>query len=94
MKIHKVLKIDVDEKIDVNGDEMTIYETARWLSLIRGIETIDKKAQQLKICLDKEKNWVKPLALQRFIDEDTAANIAEVKTLWDKEKAKNKCTTG
>ena len=85
MNIHKVLKIDVDEKIDLKDEQMTIYTAARWLALIRGIEMINDKARQLKINLDRDKTWVKPLALQRFITDDTPACIAEVKTLWDED---------
>ena len=34
------------------------------------IATINTKAAQLKIDLDKDKTWVKPLALQKYVDED------------------------
>ncbi len=86
MKIGKTLEIDTTQVLDINGQDMTLYEVSRWMSLIRGIETIDKTAQRLKINLDKDKTWVKPLALQRYIEEDTPASITEVKVLIDKEE--------
>ena len=73
MNVDSVLNIDTSEPvtISINGEErdMTLYAAARWMSLIRGIETIDQKARQLKINLDNDKSWVKPLAFQKYIDE-------------------------
>jgi len=83
--IDEVLHIDTSEPITINhkdGEEtMTLYTAARWLALITGIEVINTKADQLKIDLDKDRNWVKPLALQKFIEEQTPSCIAQVKTL-------------
>lgn len=86
MKIGKQLEIDVTEELDIHGTPMSLYQSARWLALIRGIEVIDKKAQQLNIDLDNSKNWVKPLALQKYIDEETPACVTEIRTLLDNEK--------
>jgi hypothetical protein len=85
MKLDKILNIDTSElhRIDI-GDEakdITLYEMSRWVALIRGIEVIDKKAHQLKINLDNDKSWVKPLALQKYIDEETPGTIADIKNL-------------
>jgi len=95
MKLSEVLNIDVSEvhpvKIGPETKEMTLYTMARWAALIRGIEVIDKKAAQLKINLENDKSWVKPLALQKYIDEETPSVVAEIKCLWDKEK--EKCDT-
>ena len=83
--IDKVLHIDTTEPVHVPvGDKtetMSLYQAARWLALMNGLEAINKKAAQLKIDLDKDKTWVKPLALQKFIEEDTPSCIAQVKTL-------------
>ena len=89
MKLDLALNIDLDEKVNICNDEMTIYEAARWLSLIKGIEVIDKKARQLKIDLEKNNGWVKPLALQKYIEDQTACSVTELKVLLDNEK----CTT-
>tara|TARA_Y100000310_G_C20221344_1_gene595904 strand:- start:77 stop:355 length:279 start_codon:yes stop_codon:yes gene_type:complete len=92
MKIGTTLEIDTTEKLDIGQHQMTLYEVARWMSLIRGIETINKTANRLKIDLDKNKTWVKPLALQRYVEEDTPASVTEVKLLLEKEQ--EKCTIG
>ena len=95
MKLDDVLKIDTTEQltITIDGEEhiKTLYEVARWHALIKGLEFINTKAAQLKINLDKDVSWVKPLALQKFIDEDTPSCVAEVKVLLNKDK--EKCTT-
>ena len=84
MNIGKALKIDVTEQIEVDSEiNMSLYQFARWTSLMRGIDVIDEKAKQLKIDLDKDKSWVKPLALQKYIDENTPSCVAEIKTLMD-----------
>ena len=90
MNVDSVLNIDTSEpvSINLNGEEhnMTLYNAARWMSLIKGIETIDQKAKQLKINLDNDKSWVKPLALQKYIDEETPGMVAEIKVLKDSEE--------
>lgn len=87
MKIDTVLNINVAEEIDVqvNGQEesLTLYEVARWASLMKGLDYIDEKAAQLKIDLTKDKTWLKPLALQKYIDEETPSVIANIKNLKD-----------
>lgn len=47
----------------------TLVQLSRWIALIEGIEMIDIKAKELKIDLDKCPNMIKPLALQKYIDE-------------------------
>lgn len=88
--IDKVLHINTKEPVDItiNGEEerLTIYSAARWLALIEGLEIINTKAAQLKIDLDKDKTWVKPLALQKYIEEQTPSCIAQVKTLKTENK--------
>ena len=83
--IDEVLNIDTTESIDLkvgeNNEQITLYEAARWLALMNGIETINTHAAQLKIDLDKDKSWVKPLALQKYIEEQTPSCVAQVKTL-------------
>ena len=85
ISIDEVLNIDTSETIHINLDgkehDMSLYTASRWLALITGLEVINEKAAQLKIDLDKDKCWVKPLALQKFINEQTPSCIAQVKTL-------------
>tara|TARA_R110002051_G_C8435465_1_gene454151 strand:+ start:148 stop:429 length:282 start_codon:yes stop_codon:yes gene_type:complete len=85
-----ILNIDTNEKLTLPvGEEreiVTLYTFARWTALIRGLEAINKKAHQLKINLNTDKSWVKPLALQKYIDQETPSTVAEVKTLVDNEE--------
>ena len=87
MKLDDVLHIDTKEKqtIELNGEEqeITLYEMSRWAALMKGIDVIEQRAGQLKINLEKDKSWVKPLALQKYIDEETPSMVAEIKNLKD-----------
>ena len=88
--VDEVLNIDSSEMLDIEmkdtTEKMSIYNVARGLALIDGIRVINEKADQLKIDLEKEKSWVKPLALQKFVDEQTPSCIAQVKTLVVEDK--------
>ena len=55
MKIDKVLNIDIEEPVLINDEELTLYEAARWVSLIDGMRTIEKHARRLHIDLNKGK---------------------------------------
>ena len=85
MKLDDVLHIDTKEPdtIIVGGKEetLTLYEMSRWAALMLGIDYIDKRAKELKIDLDKDKSCLKPLALQKYIDESTPGMITEIKNL-------------
>lgn len=96
MKIDKVLNIDIEEPVLVNDEQLTLYEAARWASLIDGMRTIDKHARRLHIDITKGKNIIKPLALQKYIDEATPGMIAQIKNLKDHNSPNPKgyvCTT-
>tara|TARA_R110000751_G_scaffold306949_1_gene426850 strand:- start:861 stop:1139 length:279 start_codon:yes stop_codon:yes gene_type:complete len=85
MKLDDVLHINTKEldNITVNGEteQLTLYEMARWSSLMLGIDHIDQRARELKMDLDKDKSWLKPLALQKYIEESTPGMVAEIKNL-------------
>lgn len=52
-----------------SGDvEMTKDCLARWLCLMEGFHIMEKKAQDFGINLEK-KDWVKPLAFEKYIQE-------------------------
>lgn len=71
----KNITISIDE--DGNKDVMSYYELSRWYSLIEAIEYIDKKANQ--IGLDKsDSSWVKPIAIQKYIDERTPSMLYDM----------------
>ena len=87
MKLDDVLHIDttVTDKVTVNEKEelLTLYEMSRWASLMMGIDYIEKRAGELKIDLNDDKSWIKPLALQKYIDESTPGMVTEIKNLKD-----------
>ena len=79
MKIGKTLEVDTTQPVVLDDDTtMTVYEMSRWCLLIKGIEAIHKKGHQLGVDMDKNSNWVKPLALQKYIDAETPAMVTEV----------------
>lgn len=85
MKLDDVLHIDTKEpdQVVVNGKEetLTLYEMSRWASLMMGIDYIEKRATELKIDLNNDKSWIKPLALQKYIDESTPGMVTQIKNL-------------
>ena len=65
-------------KADSNGqDEMSFYELSRWMSLVEAVEVIDKKCQQMGVP-DKSNCWVKPIAIQKYVDERTDGMLFEL----------------
>lgn len=87
MKLDDVLHINTSEKHEIqtgtSTEDITLYEMARWTSLMRGIDYIEKRAGELKIDLNDDKSWIKPLALQKYIDESTPGVVTEIKNLHD-----------
>lgn len=78
--------IDVDKyknkqitvKVDSNGeDKMSYYELARWMSLVEAVEVIDKKSKQLNKH-ESDTAWVKPIAIQKYVDERTNGMLFEL----------------
>ncbi|MBC8416827.1 hypothetical protein H8E06_00675 [bacterium] len=57
---------------------MSVYEFSRWASLLEALEFITKKADQLNIDLKKDHKWVKPIALQKYIDERFNSVVIDV----------------
>ena len=77
MNIDK-LNSSKDIKIKFKGEEMTAYTLARWLSVMEGIEVVEQNAKKMGIDLNNYKQWVKPLAFQKYINERTYGMIADV----------------
>ena len=88
MKLDDVLHIDTSEKFPIKYlneyHKMTLYEISRWTSLMKGIDHIDQRARELKLDLAKDPSWLKPLALQKYVDEETPGMVTEIKTLIEK----------
>ena len=56
---------------------MELDEIARWSCLIEAVEIIDQKGMQLKTDMNKS-NWVKPIAIQKYIDERFDTMVEEI----------------
>jgi hypothetical protein len=52
-----------NEHVNMNQEEV-----ARWCCLIEAVDIIDKKGSQIGMDMVKS-NWVKPIAIQKYIDE-------------------------
>tara|TARA_R110002167_G_scaffold180157_3_gene380378 strand:+ start:222 stop:485 length:264 start_codon:yes stop_codon:yes gene_type:complete len=57
--------------------DMDIEEIARWSCLIEAVDIISNKGSQIGINME-EKNWVKPIAIQKYIDERHDTMIEEI----------------
>ena len=55
---------------------MSEYEICRWMSLLEAVDIIDQKANQLGV-KGSNINWVKPIAIQKYIDERTESMLFE-----------------
>jgi len=65
--------------------KMSEYEICRWFSLIEAVDIIDKKSEQLGV-KGRGINWVKPIAIQKYIDERTESMLFELQSDLSKEK--------
>jgi hypothetical protein len=52
-------------------------ELARWCCLVEAVDIIDKKGSQIGLDMAKN-NWVKPIAIQKYIDERYDTMIEEL----------------
>jgi hypothetical protein len=48
---------------------MSVDTYARWLCLAESMEFINLKAKECKMDLEKTDKWIKPLSLQKYINE-------------------------
>lgn len=68
---------------------MSEYEICRWMCLIEAVDIIEQKFTQLG-GKGKGVNWVKPIAIQKYIDERTESMLFEIANDLKGEKL---CTT-
>lgn len=68
-----------------NTHVMSEYEISRWMSLIEAVDIIDQKATQLGVGHDSI-NWVKPIAIQKYIDDRTEGMLFEIADDLSKEE--------
>lgn len=48
---------------------MSVNEFVRWGCLLEAVELIEDKATQLKIDINKNSDWIKPVDLKKYIRE-------------------------
>lgn len=76
--VEKYKQKQITVKVDSTGeDKMSYYELSRWMCLIEAVEFIDKKSKQLNIS-DSSNSWVKPIAIQKYVDERTEGMLFEL----------------
>lgn len=76
--VNKYKNKQITVKVDSEGeDKMSYYELARWMSLVEAVEFIDKKGKQLNKS-ESDHSWVKPIAIQKYIDERTEGMLFEL----------------
>lgn len=49
-------------------ERMSLEEFTRWSCLVEAIDTISKNCQTRNVNMD-DVNWIKPIAIQKYIDE-------------------------
>ena len=59
--------------------KMTVETYTRWLCLMEAITVIDEAAEKKKIDLNKNTDWVKPIAIQKYITERFHSMLHDVK---------------
>lgn len=69
----RVIPLDDCESVD----SMTVYELARWCSLLEAVEVVGRKCDDLGVPV-KSNEWVKPIAFQKFVDERTTSMMFEI----------------
>lgn len=58
-------------------DVMSVYEMSRWMSLIEAVDIISDKCKSLDMN-DKDHSWIKPIAIQKYVDERTEGILFEL----------------
>lgn len=64
---------------DGNEHVMSVETYTRWLCLVEALDVIQKAAERNNINLNKRTDWVKPLAIQKYMDERFHSMLHDVK---------------
>tara|TARA_R110002051_G_scaffold158065_1_gene229518 strand:+ start:183 stop:437 length:255 start_codon:yes stop_codon:yes gene_type:complete len=74
-----ITKTNIKEPVvQINEEKMSVYEMSRWFCLLEALDLITKKGQALKLDLVKGHKWVKPIALQKYIEERINSVVVDV----------------
>ena len=83
----KKVKVTINQE---TGESMSVYELARWRCLMESVSIIGEK-------LDKDNNsrtnWIKPIAIQKYVDERTDSMLFDIANDAEIEHVFDKCTT-
>ena len=83
---YKETKVKLTSENTKNEYEMSQYEVCRWFSLIEAVDIVSQKADQLGPKAE-DVNWIKPIALQKYIDERTESMLFELESDLNDEAA-------
>jgi len=72
--LHKNITL---RKTAESEDVMSVYEMSRWMSLIEAVDIISDKCKTLDMN-DKDHSWIKPIAIQKYVDERTEGILFEL----------------
>lgn len=83
---------DVSVYIDSSrSDEtMSLYEMSRWVSLMEAMSVIDNHVVNNNV---KSTNWVKPIAIQKYIEERAPIVMHEIAVEKEIDQVFVPCTT-
>lgn len=77
-------KINLDLDPSRPDTRMSLYEFSRWNCLLEAVDIIDQKAHEIN---DNSDSWVKPIAIQKYIDERTPSMLHELAIKHDCDRA-------
>ncbi len=80
-----IIDVDKCKKVEVILDSktnrrMTLYEFARWNCLMEAVAIIGEKCESYSSKVAKPVNWIKPIPIQKYIDERTLSMLFEIVT--------------
>lgn len=73
-----------------SDETMSLYEMSRWVSLMEAMSVIDNHMTNNNT---NTTNWVKPIAIQKYIDERSPIVMHEIATEKQIDKVFVPCTT-
>ncbi|MDC3298453.1 hypothetical protein OAU81_00115 [bacterium] len=85
----KCKKVDVTINRD-SGETMSLYELARWRCLMESVSIIGEKLDRDS---NSRTNWIKPIAIQKYVDERTDSMLFELANDANIEEVFDECTT-
>jgi hypothetical protein len=79
----KVVSSNKCKSIDVLVDSenvatMTLFELARWNCLLEAVDIIDSRIDEIEFKTKRRANWVKPIAIQKYVDDRTDSMLHEL----------------